>query len=207
MSVRIKYPRTYHFPWSPGLQNDDRRLETTDFFMGQEIVVTTKMDGECTTIYQDHIHARSIDSGYHESRDYVKGVWGRIKSDIPEGFRVCGENLYAQHSIPYDNLEDYFLGFSVWNGDICLGWNETQEWFSLLGIKSVPVLYEGIYDEGFLRSLDIGDAEGYVVRLREPFTYEEFNVKVGKYVRKNHIQTSEHWMTQKVVPNKLKGDQ
>ena len=207
MSVRIKYPRTYHFPWSPGLQNDDRRLETTDFFMGQEIVVTTKMDGECTTIYQDHIHARSIDSGYHESRDYVKGVWGRIKSDIPEGFRVCGENLYAQHSIPYDNLEDYFLGFSVWNGDICLGWNETQEWFSLLGIESVPVLYEGIYDEDFLRSLDIGDTEGYVVRLREPFTYEEFNVKVGKYVRKNHIQTSEHWMTQKVVPNKLKGDQ
>jgi len=207
MSVRIKYPRTYHFPWSPGLQNDDRRLETTDFFMGQEIVVTTKMDGECTTIYQDHIHARSIDSGYHESRDYVKGVWGRIKSDIPEGFRVCGENLYAQHSIPYDNLEDYFLGFSVWNGDICLGWTETQEWFSLLGIESVPVLYEGIYDEDFLRSLDIGDTEGYVVRLREPFTYEEFNVKVGKYVRKNHIQTSEHWMTQKVVPNKLKGDQ
>jgi hypothetical protein len=115
--------------------------------------------------------------------------------------------LYAQHSIPYDNLEDYFLGFSVWNGDICLGWTETQEWFSLLGIESVPVLYEGIYDEDFLRSLDIGDTEGYVVRLREPFTYEEFNVKVGKYVRKNHIQTSEHWMTQKVVPNKLKGDQ
>lgn len=43
---RIKYPRTYHLPTSPGVTDDDRVLESYAGFEGQEIVVTEKMDGE-----------------------------------------------------------------------------------------------------------------------------------------------------------------
>jgi hypothetical protein len=45
-SKYIKYPRTLHLPWSPGLTNDDRQLKSTEHFEGREVVVTVKMDGE-----------------------------------------------------------------------------------------------------------------------------------------------------------------
>ncbi len=46
MNTRIKYPRTFHLPWSPGLTKDDKRIENLDGFIGREVVVTEKMDGE-----------------------------------------------------------------------------------------------------------------------------------------------------------------
>jgi hypothetical protein len=42
MSDLVKYPRTMHLPWSPGLQNDDRVIESLDGLIGQEVVVTDK---------------------------------------------------------------------------------------------------------------------------------------------------------------------
>ncbi len=42
----VKYPRTWHLPWSPGKSKDDRVLTTPEVFAGQEVVVTVKMDGE-----------------------------------------------------------------------------------------------------------------------------------------------------------------
>lgn len=44
---RVKYPKTFHFPWSENLQNDDRLLEDIGCFLGKNIVVSEKMDGEC----------------------------------------------------------------------------------------------------------------------------------------------------------------
>ena len=35
----VKYPRTYHLPWSPGITDDDRMHKTTDHWHGKEIVV------------------------------------------------------------------------------------------------------------------------------------------------------------------------
>ena len=114
--TKYKYPRTPHLPWSPGFSSDDVIL-SDDIFSGREVVITEKMDGENTSIYCDYIHARSINSGKHPSRDWVNALWGSIKKDIPEGYRICGENLYAQHSIKYVDLESYFYVFSIWNKD------------------------------------------------------------------------------------------
>lgn len=71
-----KYPSTPHLPFSPGLQNDDRRILTLDGLIGREVVVTEKMDGENTPMYMDHIHDWSLDSRHHPSRDWVKAFWG-----------------------------------------------------------------------------------------------------------------------------------
>jgi len=195
----VKYPRTHHLPWSENVNDDDRMMSSTDAFQGKEVVVTTKMDGENTTMYQDHIHARSLDSISHPSRSWVKGFWASIRMDIPEAWRICGENLYAEHSIAYNDLPSYFLGFSVWNDqNICLNWDDTQEWFGLLGITSVPVLYRGIYDEAKIKALWSAQnwerMEGYVVRLTESFPAMEFRHKMGKFVRAKHVQTVKHWM-------------
>jgi len=194
-----KYPRTPHLPWSEGATDDDKIIETLYYFFGQRVIVTEKMDGENTSIYHDYIHARSIDGRSHPSRDWVKQFWSGFKSDIPIGFRICGENLSAKHSIHYQSLPSYFLGFSVWdNQNICLNWNDTLEWFSLLGITSVPVLYDGHFDEKIIRGLwkeqDYESKEGYVVRLASSFHYDHFGESVAKFVRKGHVQTEDHWM-------------
>lgn len=205
----IKYPRTYHLPWSDGATDDDKVMADTSNFEGKEVVVTEKMDGENTTMYDDHIHARSIDSGYHPSRTFVKGLWSEIKHRIPPDMRICGENMYAVHSIVYTQLSSYFLAFSIWNQDICLSWDETETLCQSLGLHTVPVLYRGLYDETIIKNLYdknkmSNSVEGYVVRLAHPFHIDEFSVSVGKYVRENHVQTNQHWMKSGLEMNMLK---
>lgn len=195
----VKQPRTHHVPWSPGVHADDRVIDSMDRFQGRRVIVTRKMDGENTSLYADHIHARSLDGRDHPSRHWVKNFWSGIRQDIPSGWRICGENLYAEHSIAYRDLASYFQGFAVWNErNVCLDWDSTQEWFALLGICSVPVLYDGLYDERLIRGLwsdrDWGKHEGYVMRLAEAFEFGEFRRSVGKFVRRGHVQTTKHWM-------------
>lgn len=209
MNTYKKYPRTPHLPWSRGKTDDDKVLKNTDHFNGMHVVVTEKMDGECTTMYSDHIHARSIDSANHYSRNWVKGFHGSIKHLIPNGWRICGENLYAEHSIAYDNLESYFYGFGVYdNNNICLDWEMTITVFDELGITPVPNLYTGEYLEFVLldlsESLNPEITEGYVVRNYNSFNYDDFGKNVAKYVRKGHVQTDTHWMHKDIKPNKLR---
>lgn len=192
----MKYPRTYHLPWSFPNRND-RSLASTTCFEGRHVVVTEKLDGECTSMYNDKIHARAIDSHTHPSRSWVKNLWSQFAHDIPYGYRICGENVYARHSIQYDELETFFYGFSVWDKTQCLNWHDTLEWFDIFGITPVKVLYEGMWDERAIRSipLDTDKQEGYVVRVADAFPYRDFRMSVAKFVRENHIQTHERWDT------------
>jgi hypothetical protein len=204
-NYRIKYPRTFHFPWS-NASSDDKISTNWKNLMGQEVVITEKIDGENTTMYRDGIHSRSLDSGRHESRSYVYAKQASIGYRIPLGWRICGENCYARHSIHYRQLPDYFLAFSVWNEhNMCLSWDETVDFLNDIGIVSVPVLYIGILKEDIHQILNIDEdaTEGYVVRTKGEFHYDEFAENVVKYVRPNHVQTDRHWMRQKIVPNTL----
>lgn len=211
-TARVKYPRTFHLPWSPGATSDDRIMTDPDEAFGAaEIVVTEKMDGECTTMYRDYLHARSLDYAPHPSRDRVRALHGAIAHDIPEGWRLCGENLYAVHSITYDALPAHFLVFSIWNErNECLSWDDTLTWAQLLGLDTVPVIARGIWNEALIRLSDDvaksqlgGDREGYVVRLTAGFHYRAFRRSVVKYVRKNHVTTDDHWKAREVVLNRL----
>jgi hypothetical protein len=205
---RVKYNRTYHVPWSPGMHDDDRMMPLPLPFVGKRVIVSTKWDGENTTIYPDYLHARSIDGRGHPSRAWVKNFTSTFQHHIPEDWRICGENLYAEHSIRYEALPSYFLGFSVWNErNVCLSWDDTLDVFSILGVTPVDVLYDGIYDETAIKALydektDWATKEGYVVRLAESFPYGAFRQSVGKFVRKGHVMHAKHhWQSQAVIPN------
>ncbi|MGC0313543.1 RNA ligase family protein [Kitasatospora acidiphila] len=204
--MRTHYPRTPHLPWSPGASGDDVRTGDLSGLRGLEVVVTEKLDGENTTLYQDGLHARSLDSAHHPSRTWVKALQGRIGPSIPAGWRICGENLYARHSIPYRELAGFFYGFSVWNSqDWCLDWDLTVRWLRARGIPVPPVLWRGVLDERALRALklDLDRQEGYVVRSVAGFARAEFGQRVAKWVRAGHVQTGTHWMHAAVVPNEL----
>jgi len=206
----FKYPRTFHVAWSKHISDDDKIQLDLSRLIGQDVIVTEKRDGECTSIYRSHFHARSLDSNNHPSRNWVKGLWGNTRHEIPEGWRICGENLYAKHSIFYDDLTSYFEVFSIWDDrNICLSWDKTKEWCDLLGLTTVPVLSEGSFDENWIKTvllttLDLTKQEGYVVRLYDEFKFEDFDKCVVKWVRPNHVQTNKHWASQPITKNLLR---
>lgn len=200
-----KYPKTFHLPWSEGVNSDDKVIKNIDHFVGKRVIVTEKMDGENTTISKERIYARSVDSKDHESRHWVKSNFSYLSQTFQDGYRVCGENLFAVHSIEYKQLPSYFLAFSVWRNDVCLSWDTTLTFLKQYLIQHVPVLYDGIWNEGLIRSiiLDKDNQEGYVIRVAGSFLYNDFGFNVAKYVRKNHVQTDEHWMKKAVKRNLL----
>jgi hypothetical protein len=210
--MKIKYPRTPHLPWSPGITDDDKVMHDVSSFIGQQVVVTVKMDGENTTLGHGYVHARSLDYAPHPSRSWIKSMHAQIDHHIPEGWRICGENLFASHSIRYGHLPDFFLVFSIWDeGNESLSWEETVRWAGALGLATVPVIYEGPWDtnliKGLHRPIFNGDVcEGYVVRVADRFRHEDFSHGVAKHVRADHVQTDDHWMHGPMTRNSLSSD-
>ena len=65
-----KYPRTYHFNWSPGSTNDDRISDSVDHLIGIDIVITEKLDGSNSSITKNGVYGRS-------HVDFSKNPWDR----------------------------------------------------------------------------------------------------------------------------------
>lgn len=202
-----KYGRTYHVPISPGATSDDKVMIGLDGLLVGDLVVTEKMDGENTTIHQGGSHARSPDSRYHPSRDWLKAFAAGISPQLADGERIVGENLYARHAIGYAALPSYFLGFAVIIDGQVQSWDATLARFEELGIVAVPTLYRGPYRVGLFEdiaaSLDRTRQEGFVARVAGAFAEVEMPVRMGKYVRAGHVQDEEHWMKAELITNRL----
>jgi hypothetical protein len=222
-SARTKYPRTPHLGWSPGSDEDDIAIERgAALFSCSDVVVTLKMDGENTTVYPDGTcHARSVDSISHPSRTWMRAQAANLGAQLPDRWRLCGENLYAVHSIRYDDLSPWFYVFSIWDGTraggstgyadltdggIALDWDTTCEWAELLGTPTVPVIYRGPFDAKVITAAfepHRAHHEGYVVRDAGEIRADEFNQRAAKWVRAQHVQTDEHWLDKAVEVNGL----
>lgn len=208
--MAYKYPRTYHLPFSPGCTSDDKILTTDSHLNGIEVVVTEKMDGENITIYRDGFHARSLDSKHKEYHSWLIREMQKFAYDIPKNYRICGEYLFARHSIAYEDLPSYFMAFSIWEGDTCLSWDDTEIICEELGIQTVPVLWKTQYDTEAVKKIaqevTARGGEGIVVRYAGQFRYNEFAENVAKYVRRNHVQTDKHWSNSEIIRNGLRID-
>ena len=168
-----KYGRTYHLPISPGATSDDKVMAALDGLMVDDLVVTEKMYGENTTIHAGGSYARSPDSRYHPSRDWLKALAASISPQLNDGERIVGENLYARHAIAYDGLPSYFLGFAWIVGDEVQAWDATLTRFAELGIVPVRTLYRGAFSpklfETIAAALDHARQEGFVARVAAGF--------------------------------------
>jgi len=206
----VKYPRTPHLPWSPGIGGDDILLDSLQVLekLG-DVVVTEKLDGENATLYRDYLHARSIDGVSHVSRNWLKRFHAAMGYKIPQDLRICGENMFARHSIFYDALSSYFYVFAIFENEICLSWDDTVAWCKNLELTPTPVLYRGPWNESQIRlcwrnvSSYGREQEGYVVRNAAAFRFADFKNHVAKYVRAAHVRTTKHWKRAVVVTNQL----
>lgn len=200
---KIKYPKTPHLPWSNSISNDDISTNIYNLSLLNDVIVTEKLDGENCNMYNNHIHARSLDSKSHKSRDWVFSFHKTFSYKIPDTFRICGENIYAKHSIYYDKLSTYFYVFAIFNTatNECLSWDDTERLSKFLELETVPVLYRGPYNEDKIKSCftgisKFGDTqEGYVIRNSNKFLLDNFQKNVAKFVRKNHVTTDQFWLS------------
>lgn len=204
-----KYGRTYHLPISAGVMSDDKIIaDLSPLTNASDVVFTEKMDGENTTIHAQGCHARSPNSGYHPSRDWVKAFAAGISPALSENERIVGEYLFARHSVAYDNLSSYFLGFAWIVEGVVQGWDDTIARFAELGILPVPTLHRGTFSDAtvakVLDQLDLNAQEGFVVRVADAFSEADMPTHMAKYVRADHVQSDKHWMHAEIVRNGLK---
>lgn len=203
-----KYPRTLHLPWSPGVSTDDKIIKSTYNFIDKRVIVTEKLDGECSGIAYGSIHARSLDSKDHPSRHWLKNTYGYLTYTLDPNIKIFGENVFAKHSIHYKNLLSYFYAFSVLYKDTFLSWDDTVTELTNLNIIHTPMLYDGLWDDIIFKQLEVGstdkgEMEGYVVRLADSFSINDFSKSIAKYVRAGHVQTDEHWLDKPMIKNEL----
>lgn len=219
-----KYPRTPHVPWSECITDDDLVGYTEDMIsllVGKSVIVTEKMDGECTSLYRHGKHFRSIDSGsvtpeHAKSRSMINILWATIRYYIDKDQRICGENLQATHSIKYNGLKSCFMAFSVWENNTCLSWQNTIRVLSNISkqsgvtLYSVPVKYSGRLESiehavKLTTEFDRDKSEGTVIRNAGPFHYNDFGRNVFKFVRKDHVKTDKHWAHKTINYNGIIG--
>lgn len=215
-TTRIRYPRTYHVPFSPGVTKGDRIIDPVTFaavFSGKRVISSLKLDGESASVYPDgFFHARSPEGAPHPSQSRIRAWAAAHAYEIPPGWRLSLENLQAVHSIAYNALPAHFVLLSVWDErNVCLPYDVTLEWAQLLGVPMPPVLYDGPFDEKTLRGLwrerdDQGDPmEGWVMRTADPFEYKDFKYHVNKWVRAGHVAAgSHHWRRGPLIENKIR---
>jgi hypothetical protein len=93
-------------------------------------------------------------------------------------------------------------------------WDMVAAQASDLGLPTVPLVFRGtVESERRLRELTErlsaepstfgGIREGVVVRRAAAFDDRSFSKSLAKWVRKDHVTTSEHWMHQDIKPQRL----
>jgi RNA ligase len=216
--MSAKYPRSFHLPWSPGGTSDDKRLKRVARLCGEEIVITEKLDGSNLTYARKSVFARShAGPPTHRSFDLAKAAHARIGHQIDPKLSIFCEYCFAIHSIAYDALPDYSLVFGV-RDDVAASWyawDDVKVQAFQLGLPTVPELFRGVVaDARALEELTStlaeqpsafgGIREGVVVRLARAYADAEFSESLGKWVRKDHVTTDEHWMHQNIRAQKLR---
>jgi hypothetical protein len=201
-----KYNRTYHLNWSPGSTSDDKISTSVNSLLGKQIVITEKLDGENTGMTDDGVYARShaaftISPWSREVRLLHKLV---VEDELGDGVYLFGENMEGIHSIEYTNLTSYFYIFGMRDNNVWVPWEKVEEYSYLLDIPTVPVLFKGVVNtQKELKDLTEklasqpselgGIREGIVVRNADHFHNDDFAENVMKWVRKDHVQTDQHW--------------
>jgi len=191
-----------------------------DELLRHELVVEEKVDGANLGISFDASgNIRAQNRGAYIQLPCT-GQWKKLsewltpKADLlfeqlTDKYILFGEWCYAQHSVTYDRLPDWFLGFDVFDKDCSrfLSCSRRDTIFSAIGISQVPMVKRGRFSLSGLNNLlsqsKLSDkpAEGLYLRV-DNSDWLEYRAKL---VRPAFIQAVEqHWSKTIIKPNRLK---
>jgi len=141
------------------------------------------------------------------------GEWLEPRMDaffehLTDRYILFGEWCYARHSVSYDRLPDWFLGFDIYDKKEgrFLSVDRRDAFLSRLGITRVPVIAEGHFSLQELEKLFTQSRfsdqpmEGLYLRFDKDGWLEQR----AKLIRPAFIQAiTEHWSRLAIQPNRL----
>jgi hypothetical protein len=208
-----KFPQTFHLVWlGDATLREDKLLtpEERRDFLSSPIVVEEKIDGANLGLsFDSNGNLRFQNRGtwlvgrfsgqWEQLRYWADSHQSALRDVLPENHVLFGEWCYAVHSIRYDCLPDWFVGFDVYDSQIHRFWS-TRRRDALLkdaGISKTPRIAEGVFNTRQLRHM-----------LKEPSAFGG-SPREGLYLRlENNIwlegraklvspafsqQIAEHW--------------
>ena len=218
----FKFPSTPHLALLGDIEvRGDKVMsepERNDF-LRHEVVVEEKVDGANLGISFDaegNIRAQNRGAYLHlpSSGQWKKlAEWLAPRTDelfeqLTDRYILFGEWCYAQHSVVYDRLPDWFLGFDIYDKSTARFFSCTRREgiFEAIGISTVPKIGRGHFTfmelSELLSQSQLSDkpAEGLYLR----FDQGDWLVQRAKLVRPAFIQSvKQHWSSSGIKANRL----
>ena len=218
-----KFPHTPHLLWlGAGSPRDDKLLQPVEItdFLSDEVIVEEKVDGANLgfSLGSDgRVRAQSRGNYLAPGRSHAQWnpLWSwlaerraELEDGLRDGLLLYGEWCYARHTVPYDSLPDWFLGFDIFEIASRQFWSVDRRnaWLQERGLVAIPEVKRGKLQIRQIASL-IGDSivghvpmEGIYLR-REEAGRLQARAKVVSAVFTQQIE--EHWTRRSVVPNQL----
>lgn len=225
MSDFFRFPHTPHLAWlGPGQPRDDKVLPPSDVkaLLAGEVVVEEKVDGanigfSTTETGELRVQNRGRYLDREHSHPQFRHLWSwlpRRETELVDALWpnliLFGEWCYAVHSVVYDRLPDWFLGFDAYDRETGTFWDTPRRDALLAELRLHPVprlAKERFSVEDLERLLVAGRSrvggsamEGIVVRQESG----DFTAARAKLVRAEFTQAiEEHWSRGPLRRNKL----
>lgn len=188
-------------------------------FLQNKLVVEEKIDGANLGISFD------VDGNIRTQNrgSYLKlpttGQWKKLSDwldlridvffeHLTDRFILFGEWCYAQHSVSYDRLLDWFLGYDIFDKRHLKFFSCTRrdQFFQKLNISQVPILKRGYFSFSEIKYLfsqsKLGKEPSEGLYLR--FDQEDWLAQRAKLVRPAFIQSiGQHWSRSDIKINQL----
>jgi len=218
-----KFPHTPHLLWlGAGSPRDDKVLRPAEVveFLSGEVIVEEKVDGANLGISvgpDRRVRAQSRGNYLASGRSHAQWnplwPWLAERRDILENglsgsLMLFGEWCYAKHTVPYDALPDWFLGFDIFQVASRRFWSVERRnaWLHERGLVSVPEVKRGRFQlkqvPSLLAASSVGliPMEGIYLR-RDQDGWLQARAKVVSTAFQQQIE--EHWTRRPVTPNQL----
>jgi ATP-dependent RNA circularization protein (DNA/RNA ligase family) len=219
----FKFPSTPHLATMPGVDiRGDKVLSDSerDEFLQHDLAVEEKVDGANLGISFDpegNLQAQNRGAYLHlpgfgqwkKLGDWLTPRTDTLFEHLSDHFILFGEWCYAQHSVFYDRLPDWFLGFDVYDKQLGLFLSSKRRdaLFREMSVAQVPVLARGHFTcpeiQKLLSTSKLSDQTAEGIYLR--FDQDDWLAQRAKLVRPAFIQAVEqHWSRSAIRPNRLR---
>jgi len=218
-----RFPRTPHIKWlGDGVPRGDKLLSEGDAeqMLLSELTAEEKIDGANVglSVAQDGM-LRAQNRGAWIERDaggQFKHLWSwvlRYELDLTRflgtDLILFGEWCYARHSVAYQSLPDWFIGFDVYDRRAGRFYSiqKRDVFLSKLGIQAIKPLAKGHLSLETLVQL-LEESSRYGAKNLEGIYLRrdcgDWLVKRAKLVRRDFAQAiTEHWSRKGIIPNQV----
>lgn len=217
----FKFPSTPYIETDISIQRNDKILSQNEVrnILSKPVTIEEKIDGANLGISFDYNGEIQLQNRGSYLMEPFEGQWKPLNNWINchedkmfdvlmDKFILYGEWCYAKHSVYYDNLPDWFIGFDIFdiNKRRFLSVQQRNIMLDQMNVKIVPKLGFGMYDvcdlSIFFQKSKYGRdyCEGIYIRQDED-GYLKYRAKMVRKEFKQKILV--HWSKGKIQCNKV----